>query len=580
MIRFLTRSLIVAALLALILPALAQDDAPLGFGEGAPIVEPNFGSDIATLNPIISQDGSSNRVIARIFPRLIVWDPFTAAWTPNTDGAVAEDWTISEDNTVYTFTLKDDYVWSDGTQVTAQDFVFFWEISEIDGVSPNTDFVSQVASMEAIDDFTLQVTFEEAVCTALDALNPVRAVPAHAFAEAFGDDYENMEDADANLNMPVSGHEFVFANYRAGEQVATVANLGYPDSFYDTGVIPAGYIYKTVTDQVVQMEQFFAGDITVVSSVPDAFKDEVRARAADGEFQIYEAPSVSIRFLSLNLADPENPQPAFDADGNALDQGNHPILGDIRVRQAMAHAVNYDAVNQGVFFGSGVQTSSMVLPQSWANPGDIAPFPYDLERAGELLDEAGFTDADGDGIRECNGCLYAEEGTPLSIEVGTNAGNVSQEALYTILQDEWEQIGFNIDLQFLDFNTLVDNLTAQTYDALGVFWSFNTPDNPDAELTGVFLPESDVLGSGFNSGSYNNPEVTRLVEEARTLPGCDTDERAALYGEAFRILADELPWLFLSGSDVTSTAQANLENWDPAPAAFRWNITGWTAEQN
>lgn len=567
-----------AAMMLLVVPAFAQE-APIEPGTGAPIVEPNFGSDVATLNPIIYQDGTSERVILRIFPKLINWDPFTGGWAEDADGALAESWEISEDGLTYTFSLSDEWVWSDGTPITANDFVYFWSIADGEGVSPRTDFINQVAEFRALDDYTLEVEFEEAVCTALDALHDVYAVPSATFEELFSDDYQNMQDSDFNLNMPVSGSSFVFANYRPGEQVTTLANQAYPDSFYEEGVIPAGWILKTVTDQVVQMEQFFAGDLTYVASVPDSFKQEVRDRAANGEFQFREVPSTSIRFLSLNLADPTNPQNGLDEDGNPIDQGNHPVLGDVRVRQAMAHAIQYDDINQGVFFGSGVQVASMVLPQSWANPGDLEPYAFDLELAGQLLDDAGWTDSDGDGVRECNGCQFAEEGAPLAITVGTNAGNTSQEALYTILQDQWEEIGFEIDLQFLDFNTLVEQLTGQTYDALGVFWGFSTPDNPDGELTGVFMPESDVVGTGFNTHSYNNPEFNALVEQARTLPGCDQEERAELYGQAFQILRDDLPWLFLSGSSVMLAAQPDVENWDPAPASSRWNITGWVAEQ-
>lgn len=570
-------SLALVFVLGLTAPFMAQDEG-LGFGEGAPVIEPNFGSDIITVNPIIVQDGPSRRVINRMYPFLINYDPFTLAWDKEAPRAVANDWAISEDGTVYTFTLGQDWTWSDGTPVTAADFVYFWEISEIEGVSPNGAFVDQVESVVAVDDYTLEITFTSATCAALDTIGPVMyAVPSHVYPEYFGEDYTDMGNSEFNLNMPVSGNDFVFANFRPGEQVTLLGNENYPDSYFGS-VIPEGYVFKTVTDQVVQMEQFFAGELTWLPSVPQSFLDEVNSRAEDGEFQTVDNPATTIRFLSLNMADPDNPQNGLDDDGNAIDQGNHPILGDVRVRQALAHAIDYEAINQGVFFGAGVQTASHVLPTSWAYDAALQPYPLDLERAGELLDEAGFTDSDGDGIRECNGCDFAEDGTPLAFTVSTNAGNVSQEALYTILQDAWEGIGFDIDVEFVDFNTLVAELTAQTYDAIGLFWGFNVPDNPDTELTDVFLPGADVVDSGFNTGSYNNARVNELVEQARVLPGCNVDERAVLYQEAFEILAEELPWLWLSTSTVTSAAQADVVNWDPQAGYSRWNIDGWTTQ--
>jgi len=568
--------LVVAMLMLVVLPIGAQEEAPAGFAEGAPIIEPNFGDDIKTLNPVIVQDGSSNRVIARLFPTLIDFDPFTLQWEPGTPRGLAESWEISEDGTVYTFQLKDNYFWSDGTQVTADDLVWFWEASESEDVqSPNATFIAEVDNMVAVDDFTLEVTFGRQTCTALDILNPVTAVPAHFFEPTFGGDLANMESNPNNLNMPVSGLDFQFANFRPGEQVTLLASDTYPEAIFGH-VIPEGWVFKTVTDQVVQMEQFFAGDLTWVSSVPQSFQEEVKERTADGEFQIFAGPSTTIRFLAFNTADPENPQSAFDDDGNLLDQGVHPVLGDVRVRQALAHAIDFEALNEGAFFGAGVQTATHSLPQSWANPG-LQPFPLDLERAQALLEEAGWTDSDGDGVRECNGCETAEPGTTLSFRLETNAGNVSQEALYTILQDQWNEIGFDIEFAAVEFNTLVDALTSQTFDAIGLFWGFSIPDNPD-DTADVFGIEADVLGAGFNVSSYHNERVDEILEEARTLPGCDQATRADLYGEMFEILRNDVPWLWISASTVYSVAQADLQNWDPQPGDGRWNIDGWFQE--
>ena len=107
----------------------------------------------------------------------------------------------------------------------------------------------------------------------------------------------------------------------------------------------------------------------------------------------------------------------MDEDGNVIDQGFHPIFGDVRVRQALAYAMDFDAVNQGAFFGEEVQGASNVLPTSWAYDDTLQPFPYDPAMADQLLTESGWTDSDGDGIRECNGCLHAEEGTPLAFRL-------------------------------------------------------------------------------------------------------------------------------------------------------------------
>lgn len=557
-----------------VLPAMAQDT-----GSGGAIIEPNFGDDPKTFNPVIALDGPSLDVINRAYPDFIGVDSDSVQYEGGAKGAIVESWEIADDGVTYTFTLRDDLVWSDGVPITSADVMWFLDAAlSGETASPRQQLIDSIASYEAPDDHTLVIEFVEQTCTSIDTLAPVYPVPAHVFEEVYGDDYAGMEESEYNLNPTVTGGEaFIFSNFRPGEQTTLLANPDFSDAEVGA-VIPEGWVYKIVTDQVVQMEQFFAGQLTFVDSVPQANRDDVRARGDEGEFQIFETPAATIRFLSLNVADPTNPQDGLDEDGNLIDQGHHPILGDVRVRQALNYGMNFDEINEGAFFGTGVPVASHVRPTDWSFPEGLEVYPFDAERAMELLDEAGFTDEDGDGVRECNGCEYAEEGAPLAFTAKTNAGNTSQEALYTLLQDQWNELGFDVTVEFVEFNTLIDEFTAQTYDAIGVFWSLSTPANPDG-ITDIFLPGADVVGAGFNTQSYSNPRLTELIETARTLPGCDIEERKELYGEAYEILRDESPWIWLSTSDVLLAAQPNVENWAPKAGGSRWNIDAWTVSE-
>lgn len=566
--------LLAFALLLFAAPALAQD-----MGSGGAIIEPNFGDDPTTFNPVISNDGTSNTVIARMYPDFVGVDSATVQYAPGVKGALVSDWDISEDGMTYTFHLRDDMVWSDGVPITAVDVAWFMDaVLSGETSSPRQELIDRVESYEVIDDHTLSITFDEANCTLISTLAPVTPVPAHIFEEAYGDDYAGMDENEYNLNPTVTGGEsFVFANFRPGEQTTLLANPDFTDAEMGA-VIPEGWVYKIVTDQVVQMEQFFAGELTWVASVPQANRDEVKERGAAGEFQTYETPASTIRFLSLNTADPTNPQDGLDEDGNPIDQGHHPILGDVRVRQALNYGMSFDEVNDGAFFGTGVPVASHVRPTDWSFPAGLEPYPFDPDKAMTLLDEAGFTDSDGDGVRECNGCLYAEEGAPLAFTAKTNAGNTSQEALYTILQDQWNELGFDVTVEFVEFGTLVSDFTAQTYDAIGVFWGLATPADPNG-IASIFLPEADVVGAGYNTQSFNNPRLNELIADARTVPGCDVDVRKEMYGEAYQILRDESPWIWISTGDVLLAAQTTVENWAPRPGGSRWNIDAWMVSE-
>lgn len=575
--RNIYKVLLLGLCLALIatLPLAAQE---VEFASGGPVIQPNFGADIATLNPIIADDGTSVGVISLIYPNFLGIDPDTGYYAPGARGGIVTDWEISEDGRTYTFTIRDDWMWSDGTPITSADVKYVWDALQDPELAANGNLLpllDQVESVEAPDPQTVVVTFVNAQCNALDTISVVPPIPSHVYNELYGTDYALMNDSDFNLNPTVAAGPFLFQNYRPGEQVTLVAAENYPDA-WEGVVIPEGYILKNVTDQTVQVEQFLAGELTSMS-VPLNRQAELQAMVDEGRFQGFQGGRFNVRFIGLNLADPENPQNGLDENGDPIPQGNHPIFGDVRVRQALTYGINFEEVNAGAFGGFGFQVASHQVPWSWAYDDSIQPYPYDPEKAAALLEEAGWTDSDGDGIRECNGCQYAEAGAPLAFELLTNAGNTSQEALGTILQDQWGDLGFDVTFSPIDFNVLVETFQAQTFDAVMIFWGFGFPVDPDG-IDIVFGPINDVVGVGFNAVSYNNERVNELLTQARALPGCDQEERKALYSEAARILYEDAPWIWLGGVQGLTVAQNGVENFNPRATAglqTNWNVDSW-----
>jgi len=581
--KHISKLLLVGVLLAmlsvLVTTVGAQEEGDYETGEGDPIIFPNLGNDISTLNPILSADGSSNAVIARIFPSLIGVSADTLNYARGVPASLATDWEISDDGLVYTITLREDWSWSDGTPITSADVKYAYDaIASGETNTALTYILDDVAAVDAVDDYTLEVTLTEPKCSALGNVATIPVVPAHVYSEEFPT-FADMNESDFNLSVqPATAESWLFRNFRPGEQVTLVADPNYPDAYLGT-VVPEGWVYRNVATTNLIVEEFLVGNLTYLTSAPSERKDEVRALGDAGEIQVYEAPASTIRFLSFNLADPENPQDGLDENGEAIDQGNHPILGDVRVRQAMMHAVDWEELNQAVFGGEGIQVASHVLPTSWAYDPDIPFYEFDQELADELMTEAGWVDDDDDPStpRVAQGALYAEDGTPMELEYITNAGNDEQEAMGLLLQDQWGSVGIGIDFNPIDFAVAVETFQAQTYDMLGVFWGFGFPDDPDGAKV-VFAPENDVVGGGFNTTSYNNPEWNELMAQANDpaqTDGCDRETRAELYSEAYSILRDDTPWFWISTSIVVSAAQGDVENFDPRPGISFWNEDAW-----
>ena len=569
-----TKFLLFGAILALmsvwVAPLFAQDVAP---GEGGIIVEGNFGGDVANLNVLIANDTASNRVIGLIMPGLIGVDPETQYFTKDDPGALVYDWEVSEDNLVYTFKIRTDWTWSDGQPITSADIQYAWDaISSGKFDTPYGFYTSVIEKVETPTPDTYVVTFRQADCSAL-GYSSLPIVPSHVFPA----DFAEIPDMDYNLSPSVTGGVFNFDKFRPGEQVSVVANQAFKGA--PNGVTPAGFIYKNVADQNVIIEQFLAGELSIIDS-PSVGR--VSDLEADPGSSVYAYAGRSWDYLAFNQADPSNPQSAWNTETNeptGLDQGKHPIFGDIRVRKAIAMALDVDAIIQGAVFGRGQRMNAFLVPSSWAYPDDLPFIALDLEGAAALLTEAGWVDHDNNPTtpRVAQGAMYVADGTPLRFSLITNEGNVRRTAIGTIVQDALRQIGVDVDFQTIDFNTILDRMDAQDFDAIILGWRDGFPSDPDQ--TGLFTTDGDYLG-GNNFTSYSNARVDELMKQAATVSGCAQADRAAIYAEIQSILQAELPYVPLYALNGYYAGRANIENFSPYPNMMMWNIDTWIVKAN
>lgn len=550
-------------------PTLAQDD-------GLIIIEGNFGGDPATFNPILASDTASRRITGFLFPGFINANVETANYSeyapPLASGGIVESWTIDESGTVYTFTLREGLTWSDGDPIDSADVIYTWNALKagVEGiVDTPLSFVidptgaTGILDVTAPDASTVVVTFASPECTSLGNVGVLYPAPSHVLPE----DLALLNDAEFNLAPTVSGGAFSFSALNPGEQVALVANDAYFDASTPGDVAPAGFIYRVVPDQTVLFEQFLAGETNVIDSPAVSRLAELRALAESGEKQLFTFPGNAWDYFALNFADPTNPQNGLDADGNLIDQGAHPIFGDISVRQAIALGTDVDAAIDAAVFGEGQRMNSFIIPASWAYNPDLALIEYNPEAAAALLEDAGWVDADGDGIRE-------KDGVPLSFTLYTNEGNGRRTQTGTLIQDQLSQIGVQVNFSTIDFNTLLDIIDSQTFDSVILGWRNGWPDDPDA--TQLFTAQSDVVGSGSNFTSWANAEFNDLNTQAKTLPGCDTTERAALYYQMAEIFQNELPYVPLFAINGAYAAGADIAGFGPYPSNLYWNADTWT----
>jgi peptide/nickel transport system substrate-binding protein len=509
-------------------------------------------SDATILNPILSSETASSGVWTMLFPGLIGQDHVTGEIVP--EGSISESWEVSEDGLTWTFHLRDGLVWSDGDPLDAADFKFTYDAIASDNVeTPRKSNVESIASIETPDPLTVVVTFKELKCDGLTDLG-LGLLPSHLYADDFSDIMEN----EYNTAPPVSAGPFVFQSWARDDNIVLVRN----ESYWEGAPHMEGMIYKVIPEPGARLAQLQSGEVDVIGVQPE----QIASVDADANLLRYNFQDDGYDYIGLNLANPENPQPGRDEDGNLIPQDPHPILGELAVRQAIAHSLDYQTIIDQVYLGQGYQIAANVLPAvPWAFDDTLAPYEYDPELAAQILEEAGWVDSDGDGVRE-------KDGNTLTLALITNAGNTTREDLGVLVQDQLTQVGFQINYEVLEFGTVVENILGQTYDMVIIGWTGLGSDPND---DGFWHTNYDTPGSGFNFVSYQNPEVDSLLEQGLSVVGCATEERAPFYKEIQQHIHNDIPYVFISGGVGNIGYTNKWEGIDPGPISFYWNVHTW-----
>ncbi|MBN2303334.1 MAG: hypothetical protein JXQ72_02580 [Anaerolineae bacterium] len=567
--------LIIAGLLLPVTPAASQ-------GGNGVIVEGGVVNP-QSLNPLRCADTACFRVTGFLFPALFGMNLDQGAFS--TGGGLTQSWTVSPDGTVYTFHLRDDQTWTDGTPVTAYDvFYSYRAIASGEINSPYTGYVTAaIRGAVPLDAYTIALVYHEPACNALDAASfPV--IPAHVFepdfaataAAAFNSENDLIPQIEA-WETARSEHSFAFMSGHPFDRNPTVTagmfRLDDVQPFEHIRLATAdgelAYELVHVPDQWDRTSQFLSGELNVLRNPPFIRLDDVRQ--ADG-VQVFEYPGLTWDTISFNLADPRQPQDALDENGSRLDQGHHPIFGDVRVRRAIQMALDVDALIEASVWDGGTVMAANQIPLSWAFDADLTPVPYDPVGAARLLLEAGWPDSRPGGFRECLGCLYAEEGTLLAFElVYDESASARHAPLAAVIQEQLGKIGIAVNVNSLYEATSTVN--RQRYDAYLTSIIENYPVDPDQ--TGRFTSAGDVIGEGSNTGSYYNPQVDELMAQARSLPGCDLTARADLYRQIQTIVQADQPYIWLFAVNDMLAARDSVIGFDPYPFAPFWNISEW-----
>jgi peptide/nickel transport system substrate-binding protein len=428
------------------------------------------------------------------------------------DGSIlprlAESWEHDEKGTVWTFHLRQNAVWHDGEPFTADDVIFTMEkIADPAIASPLLGYLQiagKTIQVRKVDEYTVEFVLPQPYGPFLTNLSYVGIAPKHLLeGEA------NMETSDFN-QQPIGTGPFKVSEVVPGDHWTLVAN----DDFYLGPPGLAGVFIRISGDSEAMVAALKTGELDITETEEIVHLDYFKQQ---GGFSIYTTTPGGTTLVFLNIL-------------------KTPLFQDVRVRQAMAYAIDRQGIVDTVTYGYAKVAHSAIADKGlseWASNPDVTRYNYDPAKASELLAEAGWTDTDGDGVLD-------KDGQPFHFTVTMQAGYATYENTVAAIQAYLKEAGIEMEIQALErsaFRELRGDPTrADKTDAM--FSGAGVPFDPD-EMSNVY--HSSAYPDGGNLYGYANARVDELLDLGRVT--VDREERRPLYMEAQQIVADEIPYI-------------------------------------
>ncbi len=524
--------------LLLLLAGCAGDPAERGSGSGAdgPVtVRALMNKDPASVSLIGKTDRNADTLAVQITDSLVQYDS-QLVFVPR----LAESWSFSDDHRSVTFKLRPGVRWHDGQELTSADVAFTLQLVRRPEVE-NRTYAPLFADMESVttpDPLTVVVRFSRADPDILDAFR-VPIVPAHRID--LDGDFLTGEFA----RHPIGCGPFRFVSYRPGEEIVLEAN----DDYWDGRPFIDRLVFRIFPEHATAYQAMLKGDLDTMVAVPELYRQALEADTA-GRLAGLVFYRLSVWQIIWNL------------------DGSNPFFDDVRVRKAMILATDRDSFNRSVVHGLGRLPASIYHQElPWHDP-DLLPLPYDPDAARELLEQAGWLDRDGDGVRERSG---RELEFTLMIIASSQKLNDHMAAW---LQQSWAEVGARVQIEKLEWLQFRERRNSHQF--MAAMGGVGLTTNP-----GMYpLYHSEAVDQ-MNYGRFADAEVDHLIESSRRI--FDPAERQRSVRQLERRLFELQPaaWLFnfpsplLHDRRLQGIRTSPVGHWatSEGPRLWRWSET-------
>jgi len=522
-------------------------------------------SDPEQLNPLTSNDASASEILQYIFQSLLTRDPRSLELKPLI--AVARP-AISADRRRYTFTIRRDAHFQDGTPLSGEDVLF--SIKAIKCPLVNAPFLrvyfDSVVDARLLGEFTIQFSIKEPYFLNESVLGGIDVLPRHYYDPAnllkdvtLADLRKPADQLSANIKKfaddfnknysrnPMGSGPYKFQSWKTGREIELVRDekyWGYGKAGVDQPYLDR-YKYRIINNLDAALVTLKSGGLDEMNLNPVQHTRGTGSERFKSEFQKYDYFAPNFSYIGWN--------------------NEHPIFRDKRVRKAMTYFTNRKQMVRTILFGLGEVVEGPIYFFRPEYDKSLPSYDYDPKKGLELLQQAGWSDSDGDGILDK---VVDGRKVPFRFEIKVNAGNTTRKSVALVLQDELKKHGIAAAVRELDWTIFLADVKARKFDAILLGWAMSV-NEPDAYQV---WHSSQAANKGSNHISFKNARADRILEQYRR--EFDERKRIELYREFQQILSDEQPYTFLFVGKSVSAVQRRIRGVEVLPGGLR-SIDWW-----
>jgi len=509
-----------------VLASPGEDPAPGDWLVRAMMDEPG------TLNPVTATDIYAELVDSLVMESLLELDIDTQELKP----LLAQTWEISPDKLTYTFHLRKDVRWQDGKPFTADDVIYTLQKimdPKVDAAHSRIYYIDCI-EYKKLDDYTVFFRWRQPYFKALEILgtSPMLIVPKHIL-----DDNTDFNKHPFGRNIVGTG-PYKFVKWETGKRIELVRN----ENYWGKKPYPDRIVFKIITNEDVALQAFKQGEIDTVSLTPTQWTKQTNYPEFYQKANkiAYDYPQFG--YIGWNLR-----RAPFD---------------DKRVRTAMTLLLNREAILKNIMFCMGKVVSGPFYINTPYYDQTIKPLPYDPEQAKKILDQAGWSDHNGDGVRD-------QDGKDFRFEFLMPSGNQDTEKIATIYKEDLAKAGIIMEIRQLEWAVFLQNIQDHKFDASTLGWAMDFDTDPYQIWHSSM---ADVKGSSNHVG-YKNPEVDQLIEQGRV--EFDRNKRALIYHQIHKIIAQDQPYTFLFTPKARIAVNKRFRNVVPYTLRPIFKFTDW-----